>query len=269
MATRGQKRYHPFHIVTPSPWPILISGAALTTATGATLFMHLYKGGLFVLLLGLVQVVLIMGLWWRDVVREATFEGMHTLSVQRGLRIGFVLFIISEVMFFFGFFWAFFHSSLSPAVEIGCIWPPMGVVPFDPLGTPLVNTLVLLLSGVTITYTHHYLVAQNFLKTFVGFAETIFYGVVFTLLQLEEYVNAPFAISDGIYGSVFYMTTGLHGFHVIVGTLFIAVCYIRFMKFHFTREHHLGFEFSVWYWHFVDVVWLFVYIFIYWWGGRV
>jgi len=265
---KSRKYPHPFHIVTPSPWPILISLAAFTMVIGGTMYMHLYKGGLFLLLLGLAQVILIMGLWWRDVIREATFEGMHTKKVQRGLRIGFALFIVSEVMFFFGFFWAFFHSSLSPAIEIGCVWPPFGVIPFDPLSTPLANTLVLLYSGLTITYTHHYLVAQNFLKTFIGFAETILCGVLFTLLQFEEYVNAPFAISDGIYGSVFYMITGLHGVHVIVGTIFIMVCYGRFMNFHFTREHHLGFEFSVWYWHFVDAVWLFVYIFVYWWGGR-
>jgi heme/copper-type cytochrome/quinol oxidase subunit 3 len=258
---------HPYHLVTPSPWPFLISLAAFITACGAAGYMHLYKGGLFFLLFGIFHVILIMGLWWRDVIREATFEGMHTLKVQAGLRIGFVLFILSEVMFFFGFFWAFFHSALAPAIEIGCIWPPYGIQPFNPLGTPLVNTFVLLLSGVTITYTHHSLIARKYFITVFGFFETIFYGFLFTLLQLEEYINAPFSISDGIYGSVFYMTTGLHGFHVIVGTIFILVCCIRYLKYHFTVEHHLGFEFSVWYWHFVDVVWLFVYTAIYCWGS--
>jgi len=261
------KRYHPYHLVSVSPWPFLISIAAFFTAVGAALYMHLYRGGLFLLLVGLFHVVLIMGLWWRDVIREATFEGMHTSKVQSGLRLGFVLFIVSEVMFFFGFFWAFFHSALSPAIEIGCIWPPFGVQPFNPLGTPLVNTFVLLLSGATITYTHHALVAANFNRTFIGFIETIFYAIIFTLLQIEEYVNAPFSISDSVYGSVFYLTTGLHGFHVIIGTLFIAVCFLRYLRFHFTTEHHLGFEFSVWYWHFVDVVWLFVYTVIYCWGS--
>jgi cytochrome c oxidase subunit 3 len=262
------KKYHPYHLVTPSPWPILISISAFITAVGAALYMHLYRGGLFLLLYGLLHVIIIMGLWWRDVIREATFQGKHTLKVQSGLRLGFILFIISEVMFFFGFFWAFFHSALSPAIEIGCIWPPQGVQPFNPLGTPLVNTLVLLLSGVTITYTHHGLIAANFQRTFIGFVETIFYGLIFTLLQIEEYVTAPFAISDGIYGSVFYLITGLHGFHVIIGTIFIGVCFLRYTKFHFTVEHHLGFEFSVWYWHFVDVVWLFLFVSIYWWGGN-
>jgi cytochrome c oxidase subunit 3 len=261
------KKYHPFHLVTPSPWPFLISIAALTTTLGGTMYMHAYQGGLFTLLLGLFHVVLIMGLWWRDVIREATFEGMHTKRVQAGLRLGFILFIVSEVMFFFGFFWAFFHSALSPAISIGCIWPPFGITPFDPQGVPLVNTCVLLLSGATITYTHYNLVAGNFVKTAIGFIETIFYASVFTYLQVQEYLYAPFAISDGIYGSVFYLTTGLHGFHVIIGTLFITVGFLRLLKCHFTRQHHLGFIFAAWYWHFVDVVWLFVYISIYWWGG--
>jgi len=261
-------KYHPYHLVTPSPWPFLISIAALVTAIGATMYMHSYKYGFFVLFSGLFQVILIMALWWRDVIREATFEGMHTKRVQAGLRLGFILFIVSEVMFFFGFFWAFFHSALSPAIAIGCIWPPRAITPFNPASTPLVNTLILLMSGATITYTHHSLVEGNFAKTFIGFFETLFYAILFTILQIEEYTTAPFAISDGIYGSVFYMITGLHGFHVIIGTLFIFVCFLRFLRSHFTRDHHLGFEFAVWYWHFVDVVWLFVYTFVYWWGGK-
>jgi heme/copper-type cytochrome/quinol oxidase subunit 3 len=260
-------KYHPYHLVTISPWPLLISVAAYITALGGVMYMHAYKFGLFTLIYGIINVIVIMGLWWRDVIREATFEGMHTTRVQKGLRIGFVLFIVSEVMFFFGFFWAFFHSSLTPAIELGCTWPPEGIVPFDPLSTPLVNTLILLLSGATITYTHHALVTGNVLKTFIGFIETLIYAIAFTSLQCEEYIHAPFSISDGIYGSVFYLITGLHGFHVIIGTLFISVCFLRFLKGHFSREHHLGFEFAAWYWHFVDVVWLFVYIMIYWWGG--
>jgi len=254
-------------MVSRSPWPIVISLAALNTAIGAAMYMHRYKYGLILLIFGLIHVALIMGLWWRDVVREGTFEGTHTKAVQSGLKIGFILFIVSEVMFFFGFFWAFFHSSLSPAIEIGCIWPPEGIVPFNPLGIPLINTLVLLLSGATITVTHIGLVSGNFWLAINYFARTIILALLFTQLQLEEYILAPFAISDGIYGSVFYMITGLHGFHVIIGTIFMAVCFVRLYNSHFTTTHHLGFEFSAWYWHFVDVVWLFVYTFIYWWGG--
>jgi len=261
------KKFHPFHLVTPSPWPFLISMAAFVTAIGATMYMHSYTKGGFTLCFGLIHVLIIMSLWWRDVVREGTFEGMHTKRVQAGLKLGFILFIVSEIMFFFGFFWAFFHSALSPSIAIGCIWPPAGITPFNPMSTPLVNTCVLLLSGATITYTHHALVNGDYGKTFVGFAETTFYALIFTYLQLHEYRHAPFAISDGIFGSVFYLITGLHGFHVIIGTLFIIVCFIRFQRLHFTRGHHLGFEFSAWYWHFVDVVWLFVYMMIYIWGG--
>jgi len=261
------KKYHPYHLVTPSPWPLLISIAAFTTAIGAAMYMHYYKYGLLTLFLGFFNVLLIMSLWWRDVIREATFEGMHTKKVQAGLKLGFILFIVSEVMFFFGFFWAFFHSSLSPAISIGCVWPPNAISPFDPMGTPLVNTCVLLLSGATITFTHHSLISGNYGRTILGFFETIAYAFLFTILQFEEYLYSPFAISDGIYGSVFFMTTGLHGFHVIIGTIFIIVCFVRYILQHFTKEHHLGFEFSAWYWHFVDVVWLFVYLVIYWWGG--
>jgi cytochrome c oxidase subunit 3 len=261
------KKYHPYHLVTPSPWPLLISIAAFTVAIGAAMFMHNYKYGGLTLFWGSFNLILIMSLWWRDVIREATFEGMHTKKVQAGLKLGFILFIVSEVMFFFGFFWAFFHSSLSPSIAIGCIWPPFAISPFDPMGTPLVNTCVLLLSGATITFTHHNLILSKKGKTLFGFYETIFYAFVFSILQFEEYLYAPFAISDGIYGSVFFMTTGLHGFHVIIGTIFIIVCLLRFRLRHFTKEHHLGFEFSAWYWHFVDVVWLFVYLVIYWWGG--
>jgi len=165
------------------------------------------------------------------------------------------------------FFWAFFHSALAPTIAIGSCWPPIGINPFNPYGIPLVNTIFLLLSGSTITYTHLSLVNGDFGKTAFGFVETLIYAMAFTLLQCEEYLTATFTISDGIYGSVFYMITGLHGTHVIIGTLFIFVCFIRFLKSHFTQTHHLGFEFSVWYWHFVDAVWLFVYLFLYWWSS--
>jgi heme/copper-type cytochrome/quinol oxidase subunit 3 len=255
--------YHPYHLVTPSPWPFLISIAALSTAIGATMYMHLYKNGLLIIALGLFHVILILSLWWRDVIREATFEGAHTKRVQKGLRLGFILFIISEIMFFFGFFWAFFYCALSPAIAIGCQWPPINIVTFDPTFIPLYNTFVLLVSGASITYTHHSLVKGDAITTNIGFLETLYLAICFILGQLREYLEAAFAISDGIYGSVFYMLTGLHGTHVIIGAIFIGVCYIRFLKRHYTRQHHLGFEAAVWYWHFVDVVWIFLYIFVY------
>jgi len=168
-------------------------------------------------------------------------------------------------MFFFAFFWAFFHSSLAPSVEIGSIWPPLGIEPFNPWGIPLLNTCILLLSGVTITYTHHALCLGNARYLIDGFLFTILLAICFTFFQAYEYLNAPFNISDSVYGSTFYMATGFHGLHVIIGTLFICVCFARYT--HFTREHHVGFEAAAWYWHFVDVVWLFLFISIYWWGS--
>jgi len=250
-------------MVTQSPWPLAMSMAALLLTLGLTMYMHAYKYGLFILCCGVFYVIGVFCFWWRDVIREATFEGSHTRKVQESTRLAFILFIVSEVMFFFGFFWAYFYNQLSPSIHIGGRWPPEGIAIFDPMGTPLVNTIILLLSGVSITYTHASLYEGNVGRTFFGFIETLKYALVFTLLQCGEYITAAFSIADGIYGSVFYMITGLHGAHVIIGTLFIAVCFFRFLKGHFTKQHHVGFELSVWYWHFVDIVWLFVFCFIY------
>jgi cytochrome c oxidase subunit 3 len=261
-------RTHPFHIVTSSPWPLFLSiGAGIQMPVGTVLMMHGESYGPFTLFSGLILWLIIVFLWWNDVVTEGTYQGLHTSPVQRGLRLGFILFIISEVMFFFSFFWAFFHSSLAPIIQIGSIWPPFGILPFNPWSVPLLNTFILLTSGITITAAHHYLVSGEFDRTWVSFSLTIGLAVLFTLLQLVEYIEAPFTIADGIYGSVFFMATGFHGLHVIIGTTFIAYCFIRFLLHHFTRSHHVGFECAAWYWHFVDVVWLFLFITIYWWGS--
>ena len=258
---------HSFHLVTPSPWPLVTSIAALVTTVGAVMYMHFFENGGLTLALGVTLFTMSLTIWWRDVIREATFEGMHTKLVQKGLRIGFILFILSEIMFFFAFFWAFFHVSLDPSVEIGAIWPPAGITTLNPWGIPLLNTYILLLSGVTITATHHFLARGFFNQTREFFLHTIALAILFTVLQTFEYIEAPFSISDGVYGSTFYMTTGFHGLHVIIGTIFISVCFFRFLSGHFSKQHHLGFEFAVWYWHFVDVVWLFLFISIYWWGS--
>jgi len=205
--------------------------------------------------------------WWRDIIRESTYQGNHSLIVQKGLKIGFVLFILSEVMFFFGFFWAFFHSSLSPSIFLGAVWPPVNIVALSPWGIPMLNTVILLLSGLSITWVHFAIISGYFDMAFYGFNITLFLAFTFTLLQIGEYFNAPFNISDGVFGTVFFSLTGLHGLHVIIGSIFIFVCFIRFTMSHFTTKHHLGFEFASWYWHFVDVVWLFLYIFVYIWGN--
>jgi len=256
---------HPYHIVTPSPWPIMASLAALITTFGGVLYMHSYKLGGWTLVFGILYLTVIAGLWWRDVVREATYEGAHTAKVQTGLKLGMILFIVSEVMFFFAFFWAYFHSSLAPGIEIGSIWPPVGIDVFNPWSIPLLNTFILLLSGVTITYAHHAIISGSKVYANDGFIFTIILAITFTALQAYEYIEAPFNISDGIYGSTFYMATGFHGFHVMIGTTFIAVCFLRLHQ--FTRTHHVGFEAAAWYWHFVDVVWLFLFVTIYWWGS--
>ena len=258
---------HNFHLVDPSPWPLITASAAFSMLVGAVLYMHSYTLGNLLLPLGLIFVLLSMSIWWRDVIREATFEQRHTKVVQQGLRLGMLLFIISEVMFFFGFFWAFFHSALAPTIELGAIWPPKGIHPFNPWDVPLVNTLILLLSGATITWAHHSIVINNRSEAFLGFVFTLVLAVAFTSLQVMEYLEASFNISDSVYGSTFYMATGFHGFHVIVGTVFIAVCFIREYYHHFTPELHFGFEAAAWYWHFVDVVWLFLFVTIYWWGS--
>jgi len=261
------KQYHPYHLVDPSPWPFFAGVSVLVLTNGAVMYMHSYKYGFLIFLFGLFMVLVTMFFWWRDVIREATFLGCHTKLVQKGLRTGVILFIISEVLFFFGFFWAFFHSSLAPSIELGGMWPPRGIEALNPWEVPLLNTVILLSSGATITWAHHAIVSGDRKNAITALIYTILLAVCFTGFQALEYYEAPFTISDGIYGSTFFMTTGFHGFHVIIGTIFIFVCLIRLILHHFTRHHHVGFEAAAWYWHFVDVVWLFLFISVYWWGS--
>ena len=258
---------HPFHIVSPSPWPFAIAIATFNLTTGLVMYFHRYFYGRFFMFHGLFLTIAIMGLWWRDVIREATFLGYHTKKVVEGIKLGVILFIISEAMFFFSIFWAYFHSSLAPTPEIGCVWPPKGFPVLDPYGIPLLNTGILILSGITLTLTHHSLVSKAREDTINGFMYTLALALAFTALQFKEYVQAPFDISDGIYGSIFFFSTGFHGIHVIIGSVFILVCFIRFVHHHFTPWHHVGFEAAAWYWHFVDAVWIFLYLFVYIWGS--
>jgi heme/copper-type cytochrome/quinol oxidase subunit 3 len=231
------------------------------------MYMNGYLGGFETMLFGLFSLLTCMFLWWRDVIREGTLEGHHTNIVQLGLRYGMLLFIASEVMFFFAFFWAFFAASLAPTIEIGTIWPPKGIDVFNPFEVPLLNTLILLTSGATITYSHHAITAGNKVEATWSLLLTIILAIIFTGFQAFEYTTANFNITDGIYGSTFYMATGFHGFHVFVGTVVLTVCLIRLIMNHYTIEHHFGFEAGAFYWHFVDVVWLFLYIAVYFWGG--
>jgi len=263
---RGFNR-HPYHIVDPSPWPFLLSIAVLTTVLGAVSYFHSFSSGGKTLVFGLLFTVSIMFVWWRDIVREATYQGLHTTKVAAGIRLGVVLFIISEVMFFVSFFWAYLHSSLAPSIEIGGIWPPFGFKTLNPYSVPLLNTLILLTSGVTVTYVHTRILLVDINGASVWLVTTIVLALLFTYFQFTEYVAAPFDISDGIYASVFYLATGFHGLHVIIGTLFLLVALYRAANAHFSRRHHVGFEAAAWYWHFVDVVWLFLFILVYIWGS--
>jgi len=258
---------HPYHLVDPSPWPLTASLGALTMTSGGVMWFHSYENGGIVLLTGLLSVLFTMYVWWRDIIREATFEGQHTEQVQKGMRMGMILFIASEVMFFFGFFWAFFHAALVPVQEIGCVWPPQGIEVLNPWEVPSLNTLLLLTSGATCTWTHHAIVGRHRRGSIEALFLTLGLALFFTAFQVFEYLHATFTMSDSIYGSSFFMTTGFHGFHVQIGTIFLGICLLRIVEHHFTREHHFGFEAGAWYWHFVDVVWLFLFVAIYWWGG--
>src|SRR5579872_7511536 len=257
---------HPYHLVDPSPWPLVGSIAGGVMAVGAVLFMHKYDwlgNHVWMLIRAALVVRGRMAVCWRDVIREATFQGYHTPVVQLGLRYGMALFIASEVMFFSAFFWAFFSSSLYP---VGGVWPPKGIQPFDPFEFPFLNTLILLLSGTTVTWAHHSLLEGNQKGLIQGLTVTVLLGLSFTCVQAYEYSHAAFHFTDGIYPSTFFMATGFHGFHVIIGTTFLAVCLWRASQGHFKPDHHFGLEAAAWYWHFVDVVWLFLFVCIYWWG---
>ena len=255
---------HDYHLVDPSPWPVFGALSAFVLTGGMVMYMH--DGGPWVVILGALMVLYTMFAWWRDVIREATFEGHHKPVVQIGMRYGMALFIASEVMFFVAWFWAYFNARWFPTEAMGGVWPPEGIETFDPWHLPLVNTLILLTSGATVTWAHHALREGDRKGMIWGLVLTIALGATFTAVQAYEYGHATFGFTEGIYGSVFYMATGFHGAHVLIGTIFLIVCLVRAAKGHFKPEHHFGFEAAAWYWHFVDVVWLFLFIGIYWYG---
>lgn len=261
------KTKHSWHLVDPSPWPIVAAIGAFTMTSGGVLYMHNFLNGGNLLFLGISITIYVMFTWWRDVIREATFEDKHTVSVQRGLRLGMILFIVSEIMFFFAFFWAFFHSSLSPVFNIGGTWPPAAITIIPTSGIPLTNTFFLLSSGATVTWAHHAIIVRAKKQSIIALIFTVILAILFTFLQGLEYVEAPFTISDSVYGSCFFLTTGFHGFHVFIGTCFLFISSVRIVFNHFTSTHHFGFESAAWYWHFVDVVWLFLFLTVYWWSG--
>ncbi len=274
---------HDFHLVNPSPWPLLGSIAVVVTALGGVTYMKglfgMEQGTWWLLAVGLAMVMWVMFGWWREVIKEGQV-GDHTPVVQIGLRYGMILFIASEVMFFVGWFWSFFEFAIFESARVGSTWdsanalyaeglsrfadwPPVGVETFDPFHLPLINTLILLLSGTTVTWAHHALQHDDRSGAKLGLILTVILGFVFTLLQAYEYSHAQFTFDGTLYGSAFFMATGFHGAHVVIGTIFLAVCLIRLLMGGMSSEKHLGFEFAAWYWHFVDVVWLFLFAFVY------
>nr|AJR33119.1 cytochrome c oxidase subunit III [Cyrtophora moluccensis] len=259
-----EKTFHPFHIVTISPWPLLMGFGVMCGVIGMVKMFIFTKFDLLAMSF-LIAVMVSIG-WWRDVVRESTFQGYHSSNVLSGLMLGMILFIVSEVFFFLSFFWAFFHSSLNPTVELGVMWPPQGINAFSPFQVPLLNTVILLASGVSVTWAHQSILNENWKVGNYSLMTTWMLGIYFLSLQGFEYYMAEFSISDSVFGSVFFMATGFHGFHVIVGSMFLFIMWIRLIKSHFSSSHHFGFECAAWYWHFVDVVWLFLFSVVYWWG---
>nr|YP_010329380.1 cytochrome c oxidase subunit III [Ixodes kuntzi]UNO53642.1 cytochrome c oxidase subunit 3 [Ixodes kuntzi] len=254
---------HPFHMVEKSPWPFFSCISSILITISTILTLHYFFS--LMSILALMILILTLFQWWRDVSREASFQGHHSSYVVWGLKMGMILFIISEIFFFLSFFWAFFHSSLSPNIEIGSMWPPQNIIPFNPFEIPLLNTTILISSGISISWSHHSIINNNFKQSFNSLLITIILGITFTFLQSWEYMEAQFSMSDSIFGSTFFMTTGFHGIHVIIGTTFLIISLLRINKNLISSSHHFGFEAAAWYWHFVDVVWLFLFTFMYWW----
>jgi len=254
---------HPFHIVSPSPWPFLSSCATLGLVSSFLFKLKFRDFDVFFVVLTLLVLLFLAALWWADIIRESTFQGLHTIRVQSLLRSGMFLLIVSEIFFFLGFFWAYLHCGLSPNIELGSSWPPLGVQPLCPFSVPLLNTLLLLTSGATVTWSHHCLISSDLFTCFTSLSLTILLGVGFTLLQGYEYLECSFTIADSAYGSCFFLATGFHGLHVLLGTLLLLVMLVRVSSLHFTFSRHLGFVFACWYWHFVDVVWILLYLIIY------
>ncbi len=263
---------HPFYLVNPSRWPIIISFALLTLVSGGAMALHKHPLGLPIVFAALLAVFATLFFWWRDVIREGFRDhAFKTPEVRFAARVGMALFIVSEIMFFAAFFWAYFGAALYPAAPVtdvwdikAGVWPPAGIIPFDAFDIPFINTLVLLLSGTTVTWAHHALLNGDQKGLIKGLTITVILGFFFTCLQAYEYAHAAFGLADGKYAAVFYLATGFHGLHVIIGTIFLFVMLQRAKRGTLTVEHHLGFEFAAWYWHFVDVVWLFLFVGVYW-----
>lgn len=256
--------FRPFLPVQTSFWPLLVSLVLFSLLGNTVLYINI-KFSFLIVLIPIVLTILVSFLWWKDFSRERIL-GYHTHKLEVRLRISMLLFILSEVFFFVSFFWAFYDASLAPSIELGMVWPPKGIIPLSVYSVPLLNTVILLTRGITVTWAHHSLINNYFNKSFISLLFTIMLGVYFLYMQYLEYSEAQFAISDGVYGRTFFMATGFHGMHVIVGTLFLTYSLFNLVSAKLLYNHHFSFEAAAWYWHFVDVVWLILFISIYWWG---
>nr|YP_010154756.1 cytochrome c oxidase subunit III [Ceratina okinawana]QQX27991.1 cytochrome c oxidase subunit 3 [Ceratina okinawana] len=254
---------HPYHLVTLSPWPIMCSMNLFNLLL--SLIIWFYMNIEIYMIFNSLNLIISMILWWRDVIRESTYQGNHTYMIMNFLKFSMILFITSELFFFISFFWTFIHSSISPNIEIGQMWPPMNISTFNPYDIPLLNSIILISSGFSITWSHYCIMNNKFKNFKISLILTIMLGIYFSSLQYIEYYEAPFCINDSIYGSIFFMTTGFHGLHVLIGITMLIISYIRSLNKHFSSIHHFQFEATLWYWHFVDVIWLFLYTLIYWW----
>lgn len=261
-----KKKYYlnGWHSVSPSPWPLLMSISVFSTAVGFVLWVS--KNFPYFMFIGLISIVLIFTLWCKDVIIEATYQGAHTLRVIYTLKMGFYFFVLSEAMFFTSFFWAYFHSMLSPSPEIGVSWPPKGIDAISPLGIPLLNTIILVWSGIFASASHHFCKGKNKEHALMSLNLSFLLGILFTIVQYYEFKWCTFTIADSVFGSTFFILTGFHGFHVLIGTIFLIVNYYRLKYNHFTPNRHLGLECAIVYWHFVDIIWILVYIVVYIWS---
>lgn len=258
--------YHSFHIVDQRPWPLICSFNTINLLSSLVLYIKYNNFNNYLnLIICFLLLITTSFIWWRDISRERSFQGHHTSNVLKGLKLRIILFITREIIFFFSFFWRFFHSSLAPELEIGNSWPPTSIIIFNPYQIPLLNTIILLRSGVTVTWTHHAILNKSYKTSTLSLITTILLGITFSYFQYLEYNWSEFSINDSIFGSTFFIATGFHGFHVLIGTIFLLVNLLRIFKCLFNNKHHFSFEAAAWYWHFVDIVWLYLYTFVYWW----
>nr|DBA43473.1 TPA_asm: COX3 [Bombus bohemicus] len=255
------KKNFPFHMVTLSPWPIMISINLMNLLM--SLILWIYLNNFLISMLNLITFMFSMMTWFRDIIRESTFQGYHSIYIMYMLKFSMIMLIISELFFFISFFWTFFHNSMSPSIEINSSWPPKMIKFFNPMEIPLLNSITLILSGLMVTISHYYLLNNNMKLSIFYLMSTILLGIYFNIMQILEYKNSFFCINDSIYGSIFFLSTGFHGIHVMIGTLMLMLSLLRMYKNHFSSSHHVNYELSIWYWHFVDMIWLFIYMFYY------